>query len=73
MEEEIYFDWDSLLQSRDGTEVMLYPNDNNPLHSCPIQAVLSGGYFFCKGSNPIDGPDYYFGDVAQYNEGFRYL
>ena len=69
---EIYFDWESLLQHGNGTKVILHPNEDNPLHDNPIEATLSDGYFFCEGSNPLDGPDYYFGDVAQYNEGFSY-
>lgn len=55
----------------DGTAIVLHPNEANPLHSQPIKATFSGGYFFCEGSNPMDGPDYYFGDVLAYNDGFE--
>ncbi|MEM6900313.1 MAG: hypothetical protein AAF583_11130 [Pseudomonadota bacterium] len=54
----------------DGAEIILYPNASNPLHSKPIKATYAGGYFYCEGSNPVDGPDYYFGDVLAYNDGF---
>jgi hypothetical protein len=54
----------------DGQTITLFPNEVNPLHSAPIKATYSGGYFYCEGSNPMDGPDYYLGDVLDYNEGF---
>jgi len=54
----------------DGDAVTLHPNDANPLHKQPVKATYSGGYFFCEGSDPMDGPDYYFGDVLAYNHGW---
>lgn len=53
-----------------GQAVTLYPNERNMLHSKPVTALFSNGYFFCYGSNHEDGPDYYFGDVSKYNDGF---
>lgn len=53
-----------------GEQILLHPNPSNPLHSEPVKATFSGGYFFCEGSNPADGPDYYWRDVFQYNQGF---
>ena len=55
----------------DGTEIILHPNDANPLHKKPIKATVQSGYFYCEGSNPADGPDYYFGDVLAYNHGYE--
>lgn len=52
----------------DGTRVKLTPNDMNPLHSKPVMATFSGGYFMCDGSDPECGPDYYWRDVFQYND-----
>lgn len=52
----------------DGSRVRLYPNALNPIHKAPAVATFSGGYFYCDGSDPMDGPDYYFGDVLTYNE-----
>ena len=54
----------------DGEIVILHPLPDNPLHKRPIRAVLAGRYFFCEGTDPMDGPDYYFGDVLRFNEGF---
>ena len=53
---------------QDGERVRLYPNSSNTLHKRPVDATYSQGYFYCDGSNPADGPDYYFGDVLTYNE-----
>ena len=55
---------------QDGDAIILHPNSDNPLHTLPIKATYSGGYFFCEGTDPLDGPDYYFGDVLAFNEGF---
>jgi len=55
----------------DGQRLILYPNDSNPLHKQPITASYAAGYFYCDGTPPMDGPDYYFGDVAAYCEGFE--
>lgn len=54
----------------DGSEVVLYPNKGNPLHKKPVTAHYTGGYFYCAGTRPEDGPDYYLGDVLKFNEGF---
>ena len=55
-------------QLPDGARVRLHPNDANPLHKKPVLATYSGGYFYCDGSDPMDGPDYYFRDVLRYND-----
>lgn len=55
---------------QDGDQVTLYPSVENPLHRTPIVATYSGGYFYCEGTNPEKGPDYYLGDVLRFNEGF---
>lgn len=55
----------------DGATITLHPNKSNPLHKQPVNATFSGGYFYCEGSPAIDGPDYYFGDVLTYNDGFE--
>jgi len=54
----------------DGDEVTLHPLPSNPLHKKPIKALFAGGYFYCDGSLPWEGPDYYLGDVLAFNEGF---
>lgn len=51
----------------DDSRVRLHPNAANPLHKAPVLATYSGGYFYCDGADPMDGPDYYFGDVCAYN------
>lgn len=48
--------------------VKLYPNDANPIHRAPVMATYLSGYFYCDGTDPLDGPDYYFGDVLTFNE-----
>ena len=50
----------------DGDRVRLYPNEINPIHRRPVEATYSNGYFYCDGTSPMDGPDYYFGDVLTY-------
>ena len=67
---ELKTDFDKL---KNGSFITLYPNGDNPLHSKPIMATYSDGYFYCKGSNPAEGPDYYLGDVLLYNEGYEDL
>lgn len=52
---------------KDNDRVRLYPNESNPLHKQPVMATYSRGYFYCDGTDPMDGPDYYFGDVLTYN------
>lgn len=54
----------------DGARIKLHPCVGNPLHDEPVMAIYQSGYFYCDGSNPVDGPDYYLGDVLTYNEGF---
>ena len=44
----------------------LHPNASNPIHKRPVEATYSNGYFYCDGTSPMDGPDYYFGDVLTY-------
>ncbi len=55
----------------DGERITLYPNADNPLHKKPVTATYSGGYFYCDGSDLMEGPDYYLGDVLDYNDGFE--
>lgn len=55
---------------QDGASVTLHPRPDNPLHKKPIVATYAGGYFYCEGSPPEEGPDYYLGDVLAFNEGF---
>lgn len=59
---------EALKEMQDGSRVRLTPNALNPLHNKPVNATYSGGYFHCEGSDPMDGPDYYWADVFQYNE-----
>ena len=54
----------------DGDKVTLHPNETNPLHKSPVEAVYFSGYFHCSGHDPAEGPDYYWGDVLKYNHGF---
>lgn len=55
----------------DGDHITLYPNSDNPIHSKPVNAYFFSGYFCCDGTPPEDGPDYYWGDVFRYNDGFE--
>ena len=55
---------------KDGNRITLHPNADNPLHREPVAATYQSGYFYCDGTNPMDGPDYYLGDVLAYNDGF---
>ena len=55
---------------KNGDRVTLFPKPDNPLHSKPIQAIYNGGFFFCDGTDPEEGPDYYVRDVLRFNEGF---
>lgn len=54
----------------DGDVVTLHPNASNPLHKRPVEATYQSGYYYCKGTDPRTGPDYYFRDVQAYNHGF---
>lgn len=58
---------EDLNKVEDGARIRLTPNDQNPIHKSPVLATFSRGYFLCDGSNPIDGPDYYFRDVFMFN------
>ena len=60
-------DFDKL---NDGERITLYPLPDNPLHSEPVKATFASGYFYCDGSPPEEGPDYYLGDVLKYNNGY---
>ena len=59
-------DWNKLFKSDCSCQVKLFPNEWNPLHKKPVVLTYSNGYFY--GNN---GPDYYFGDVEDYNDGFE--
>lgn len=67
---ELRTDFDAL---EDGEGIMIYPRPDNPLHKKPKAAVHSGGYFYCEGTPPTQGPDYYLGDVLTFNEGFTLI
>ncbi len=54
----------------DGDSVTLHPNPDNPLQKKPVSATFQSGYFYCDGTPPEEGPDYYFGDVLRWNQGF---
>ena len=54
----------------DGQRVRLFPAPSNPIHRAPVSATFSGGYFYCDGTPPTEGPDYYFGDILLYCKGF---
>lgn len=58
---------------KDGDRVRLFPNESNPLHKSPVVAMFNKGYFCVEGSDPFDGPDYYWRDVMVYNDGFELL
>lgn len=60
-------------EKHDGIKVLLRPNANNPIHKQPVTAFYQSGYFYCEGSNPADGPDYYLGDVSAYNDSIEVL
>lgn len=70
MENEMRTDFENL---QDGDRITLFPNSANPLHKRPKAATYSSGYFYCDGTSPIDGPDYYFTDVRAFNDGFEVL
>ena len=57
----------------DDTRITLHPRENNPLHKKPVEAIYARGCFYCTGSDPLDGPDYYLGDVATHNRGWEAL
>lgn len=55
----------------DGQRVTLHPNETNPLHKKPVKATYQSGFFYCDGTDPTEGPDYYHRDVLRYNYGFE--
>lgn len=55
----------------DNQQITLHPLPDNPLHKKPVKATYAGGYFYCAGSPPEDGPDYYLGDVLAFCEGYE--
>ncbi len=55
----------------DGARITLFPNNTNPLHKKPVKATYTGGYYYCDNPLVLEGPDYYFRDVAVYNDGFE--
>jgi hypothetical protein len=61
-------DFDNL---NDGDRITIYPAQDNPLHKEPVKATYQAGYFYCDGTNPTEGPDYYLADVLKWNEGFE--
>lgn len=63
-------DFDAL---QDGDRLTLHPNADNPLHKRPVNATFHSGYFYCDGTPPSEGPDYYFRDVRTFNDGFILL
>lgn len=60
-------DFDKL---KEGQRITLHPLPDNPLHSKPVRCTYVQGFFYCDGSDPIGGPDYYLGDIIKYNEGY---
>lgn len=61
---------DNLEDLENGSVVILHPNKYNPIHKKPISATYQDGYFYCKGSDPLNGPDYYWGDILAYCHGW---
>ena len=55
----------------EGQIILVYPNPENPLKKKPHPVTRFGPYFY--GDNPVEGPDYYLGDIFRYNEGFEVL
>ena len=58
---------------KDGMKIRLHPNKTNLLHKKPVIATYSNGYYYCNGSDPTQGPDYYFRDVSLYNDKYEVL
>lgn len=65
--EEIRTDFENI---EPNTALFLHPNESNPIHQKRIACFYDGMYFFGAGTQPEEGPDYYLGDVLQYNHGF---
>lgn len=57
-------------QLPDGARITIHPLPDNPLHKKPVIATHQFGYFYCDGTDPMEGPDYYLGNVLRYCEGF---
>lgn len=58
---------------QEGDLVKLFPSAFNNLHFKPVEAYFNAGYFYCKDTPAENGPDYYFGDVFLYTNGFEIL
>ena len=58
---------------RDGSEIYLFPKEDNPLTLKPHRCIYQSGYYYAVipfGNEA--SPDYYHGDVWMYNEGYEY-
>lgn len=55
----------------DGAAIILHPADANMLHRKPVRATRQGFYFYCEGTDPVDGPDYSMRDVSAFCEGWE--
>ena len=64
---ELKTDFDNI---KNFDRVVLHPNNKNPLHKKQVVATFVDGYFYCDGSSPENGPDYYVGDVFKFNYGY---
>lgn len=67
MSEEIRTDFENL---EPNTALFLHPNESNPIHHERTACFYDGMYFHGVGTDPMEGPDYYLGDVLRYNHGF---
>ena len=54
----------------DGVRIKIFPKENNPITKLVRTGVYGGGYVYLDGSDPTEGPDYYWRDFLEYNEGF---
>lgn len=61
-------DWDALFKSDYMGPIKLYPNENNLLYKKPVILTYQHGYFYSK-----KGPDFYWRDVAEWNNGFELI
>ena len=59
-------DWENI---KDGDRLVIYPNSENPLYKKAGNFFFTDGCYFHE-TNYVEGPDYYFRDVARYNHGF---
>ena len=53
---------------QDGQEITLYPSELNPITRSRHRVIHQNGYYFIEGEHE---PAYYFGDVAEFNNGFN--